>query len=323
MGDQDNVEDGVMSARPEPLAVPTVTVPTTNSARVKEDSVQSPAVRHTWPRKLHLSYYFMDDTMPAAVAAHVQVLRDENPGWTIKVWGPAQVDALMATSRYRDLIPKYKSLRYPIQRSDFSRYMILHAEGGVYMDLDYVLKGTLDDLVHAIDLHDPAHLSGAFVNETPNNVIRKSLSNSLMASREPGHPFWRHVLALAGPGADGASKHVQVIYGTGPQLIDRAVRTYRGGGKSDASAVGSLPKAAFNPCSVCDRGSAVKAKTNAPGVVAYHDAAGAWNGSSSKLYNTLLCDLPWVVGVSVLGLALLAFVIAFAVYYRKAQVKMP
>ena len=175
-----------------------------------------------WTKKLHLSFFFLDDTMPASIAEHIAKLKAQNPEFEVKVWGPKEARALLV-EKYPQFVEKFDGFPYPIQRSDFSRYAILHAEGGIYMDIDYVLKKPLQDVIDHIDADKHLSTKGAFVNETPNSFLMRRLSNSMMLSREPGHEFWMHAMRMAHNGK-GLSSHQQILTGTGPQLIDSAYR---------------------------------------------------------------------------------------------------
>lgn len=240
----------------------------------------------TWTRKLHLSFYFLDDTMPASVAEHIEKLKTANPDFQVQVWGPKEARALLEQS-YPQFVNKFDKFQFPIQKSDFSRYAILHAHGGVYMDIDYVLKQPLEAILSFLDSTKSTASKGAFVNETPNGLFLRRLSNSMMISREPGHPFWMHVMRNASKGK-GLSPHQQVMTGTGPQLIDRAYSSY----KDKQYPVGVLTKRYFSPCSICSRGDSCGRKDY---VLAYHKADGCWNTGSTAFYNSMYCNLWWIV----------------------------
>ena len=239
-----------------------------------------------WVQHLHLSFYFLDDTMPSAVAAHIEELKAQNPTFEVTVWGPAQSRALIERE-YPQFLEKYDAYPHGIQRSDFSRYAILHAMGGIYMDMDYVLKTPLREVLTFLDTKYPK--KAAFVNETPNAVFLRRLSNSFMISKTAKHPFWLHVMHSANQGS-GLSSHQRILTSTGPQAVDRSYRTYA---KMKEEAVGVLPKKFFNPCGICSRGNAC---SKGQDVFAYHENAGGWNTSTGKAYNSLNCNMWWWIG---------------------------
>lgn len=238
-----------------------------------------------WVRKIHFSFFFLDDTMPQSIADHIDSVREKNPGFEVTVWGPKEARALLE-AQYPQFVQKFDNFPHAIQKSDFSRYAILHAHGGVYADIDYVLKQPFENIFEFINSTYKGKT--AFVNETPNGLFLRRLSNSMMASRQPGHPFWMHVMQQAGNGK-GLSPHQQVLTGTGPQLIDKAYATYK---SKKTHPVGVLSKKYFSPCSICSRGdSCGKPKY----VLAYHKADGCWNTNSTAFYNTMYCNMSWIL----------------------------
>tara|TARA_R110000744_G_scaffold30667_1_gene72448 strand:+ start:2490 stop:3203 length:714 start_codon:yes stop_codon:yes gene_type:complete len=56
-------------------------------------------------------------------------------GIQLKFWEQKDVEELLNSS-YPEFVELWGDFREPIQRVDFARYMILHSEGGIYLDLD-------------------------------------------------------------------------------------------------------------------------------------------------------------------------------------------
>ena len=242
-----------------------------------------------WLRSLHFSFYFIDDTMPPSIQSSIDAVKTQNPGFEVSVWGPAESRALIARA-YPQFLKKYDAYPHAIQRSDFSRYAILHAVGGVYIDTDYVLKKGMAEIFAFLESTAPG--VAAFVNESPNAIFLRRLSNSFMIAKVAGHPFWLHVMHTTSEGT-GLSSHQRILTSTGPQAIDRSYRTYKTY-KNTGRAIGVLPKQYFNPCSVCSRGNTC---TKNDTVFAYHENAGGWNSSTSKMYNLLHCNMGWWIGL--------------------------
>lgn len=237
-----------------------------------------------WTHKIHLSFGFFDGEMPPKYKKALKKLTAQNPDMQIKIWGPEESRHLIAT-RYPWALKKYDSFKWPIQRSDMSRPAILHAEGGTYMDIDYKLKKPLSKLME--------HLSGAypkgevFINRSPNSLGSSSLSNSLMLAKQPEHPFWLHFLKriskINGNGR-GFTRYTKIMSSTGPEAISRSYHAYE---KDKRETVIPLPPSVFNPCSICDRGSAC---AHAPGVLAVHKNDSSWHSVTAKVYRHLYCN---------------------------------
>jgi mannosyltransferase OCH1-like enzyme len=265
---------------------------------------------------VHFSFGFFDSKMPPRVADHIRRTRDDNPDFEVMVWGPAEARALIA-KHYPSFLTKYDAFDIPIQKSDASRYVILHKYGGVYTDLDYRFKAPLREVLRAAYACGAFHESEpqlqprprntstllAFVNETPNGtVFRRRASNSFMGANQPGHPFWLQVMddITAGWGP----RHQKVLSSAGPQAVDRAlsnwVRRHDFVSKYPVPTIQAevimLPKAMFNPCSVCDRNALTT--VDSKHVLAYHGNGGTWHSPFAKVVNTLYCDWAWAVAVA-------------------------
>jgi mannosyltransferase OCH1-like enzyme len=263
-------------------------------------------------KKLHFSFGFFDSEMPKAIADHVRAMTEDNPDFDVIVWGPTQSRDLIKEF-YPAYLKKYDSFRIPIQRSDASRYAILHRHGGVYADLDYDFKKPLAVVLQvAFSLKGASTADGgrmptnAFVNETPNATsLRRRASNSLMGARAPGHPFWLVVMDTVNQGM-GFTKHQRIMTSAGPQAVDRALARWREAHNNSTYDVVLLPKHVFNPCSVCNRNALAAAKH--PQVLAVHNNGGTWHTPAGSFMNTCFCDWPWLVTVIIL----VALVVAFA-----------
>lgn len=258
---------------------------------------------------LHLSFGFFDTSMPPRIAAHIQALRDENPDWTLRIWGPVDSRALVAQN-HPDSLALYDSFPAPIQRSDLSRYAILYAHGGVYADLDYLFMVSLTQVFDGAFAGPGVQ---AFVNQTPNaTIFRKRASNSLMGARAPWHPFWPMVLEAANHGW-GITKHQRILSSAGPQAVDRGLAKWRRKWPKNSKTreeVRMLPQEIFNPCSVCNR-SALKA-IQQPGVLAAHVADGSWHNPCSAMVNTVYCDWYYFVAIGVLAVVATTFIVLYA-----------
>ena len=61
--------------------------------------------------------------------------REHHPEWTVRLWDERSVSALVNES-YSWFAPTFHALPSKIQQADAARYVILHAVGGLYADLD-------------------------------------------------------------------------------------------------------------------------------------------------------------------------------------------
>ena len=253
--------------------------------------------------------------MPDSVAKHIRDIQHTNSDFDVQVWSPTRARALLL-AQYPNFMALYDGFPYAIQRSDFSRYAILHAYGGVYMDLDYSLNVPLKAIFAHLDADSALGRCSAFVNETPNNMLfTRALSNSFMMSRAPNHPFWMSVMCAASNGT-GILAHQRVMNGTGPSLITNTYDVYNRTHNTGDGVVGVLPKRQFNPCSVCERGTTCRTRA---GVLACHNSSGAWNGDDTKAINVLHCNAGWISTVVILSVVCITFIALYAATFSRRR----
>ena len=141
----------------------------------------------------------------------------------------------------KDNFPKYldvyDNFPYNIQRVDFSRYAWLYIHGGIYKDLDLVLKRDISSYFEQGDL---------FLVSSGN--IGSSLTNCIMGSKK-NHPFWIEMMEHAILPAEkfALGKHWKVMMRTGPLGVSKVA-------KETEYAYVMLPRKLFLPLSVCDIG---------------------------------------------------------------------
>lgn len=157
--------------------------------------------------------------------------RKHNPDLAMNLFDNEECEALVAwVDSLQDdgckWLETYKALPHDIMRADMFRYCVLWHLGGIYADLDVECLGPMDALatpgVHLIEerLH-PGFTVGPY----------------LMASPEPGHLFWKHVLDLLCMRADRRHikqfssltkerQHEAILSTTGPYMITEAYRLW-------------------------------------------------------------------------------------------------
>lgn len=210
---------------------------------------------------------------------NLQAWRTHFPRATQKVWTDADAPALVR--RYPEIAAVYDDLK-PIQKADILRYIVLHARGGIYADLDYELFRPFEvDATRAM-------LVGS------RGKAEDSVNNCLLTSPAPGHPFWERVIrAIPDKLENNTWKRINhemyVIESTGPSLVHAAYR-------QDPSGVGILPWQQFNPCDdVCPNRCGLP-----PGWELYgrHVSAFSWGTTFKTRVRAAVCALiryRWIV----------------------------
>ena len=89
----------------------------------------------------------------------VQSCIDWHPGWEAHVWTDEKASAFVAHD-YPELKHLWDNYRYPVERIDALRYMLLHAYGGVILDMDLMCKRSLGPLRRFDFVAPEAHPTG-------------------------------------------------------------------------------------------------------------------------------------------------------------------
>lgn len=127
-----------------------------------------------------------------------------NPDWEHRLYDETDASDFIAKKYNSHILQCYLSInpRYPAARSDFFRYLLLYAEGGVYLDLKSSISRPLDETLH----DDEAYILSRWQNEPGQQFagwgLHRELSHFqrgeyqtwfIVAAR--GHPYLRAVIS--------------------------------------------------------------------------------------------------------------------------------
>ena len=150
----------------------------------------------------------------------------QNPNWMYNCWNLDRCENLIKLY-YPHHLAMYRRYLYPIQRCDAVRYFILHRYGGLYADMDYHCNRSWDEVLEQ-------YPNSLYLVETPNTTYFTNhsdvhISNSLMYS-ESGHIFWSSLfieLELYQRAPMYYSRHMTIMFTTGPGILNRAYNRYK------------------------------------------------------------------------------------------------
>lgn len=253
---------------------------------------------------------YKNEALPEAWAETPARWQRMNPGYKYMLWTDQELEELIAT-HYPWFLPVYRAYPNNIQRSDSSRYFLLHRYGGVYADLDIVATRSIDRLIAGerwrvrgfprgcvLAASRAGHRRAgheALLPLTPNIGI----TNAVMAST-PGHDFFSFVTNELGRYSKAwyhLSRHVTIVSSTGPTFLWSAFLHYRG-----AASIALVPSDVWGKCTVCHPQCAEVA-----GSFFRHLSGGSWHTADSKaINNAILCHpiLLMILGALVASAAL-------------------
>ena len=180
--------------------------------------------------------------------------KSQMPEWTLEFWSDTRISSLL-TDAAKDpeiawFIPIFEKLPHMIQQIDCLRYLVLWMFGGVYLDMDVLIKQDLSPLLKGSEVVfldvSASHTWNKNWASTYHPADKRSwgrgwpkatsglgvhVGNWLMASA-PKDRFWLHVLKhVAGRLDDVADQQMpwiaEICSTTGPWALGQALSTYR------------------------------------------------------------------------------------------------
>ncbi len=186
-----------------------------------QPAMSAPA-RPAIPRRIH--QLWKDDQLPPRYAAFTDGWKRLHPEWEHTLWTDDDIRQLVA-EKQPGLLDVFDQYPKDICRADLGRYVILHAFGGVYVDLDCECLKPIEPLLPnsglALAFEPEAHAGMA---RAVNPKIDRIPCPTFLAST-PGHEFWETLFAEIAASAQQAD----VLDATGPFLLARALARYSGG----------------------------------------------------------------------------------------------
>jgi hypothetical protein len=116
------------------------------------------------------------DSLPEQFAGYVETWKQNHPGWEHRLWTE---ENLPTDLRHREALER---IRHPAERADILRLELLWRHGGVYADVDFECRRSLEPYIGDADFFT-AYLK-------PKNVVkaRERVNNAFIGSI-PGHPL--------------------------------------------------------------------------------------------------------------------------------------
>jgi len=195
------------------------------------------------------------DAVPPRLYGQVQsVARAFGPlGVRIERWDGVRIERLVGELARRgapgdaEIVRAFAGCQRVIEKCDIGRLAILHARGGLYLDLDVTASGGAAVLaqLRALDPRFAYGHAGSFVNARARRACRvlrewgwPCYSNSVLFAARPAHPLWAAVAARSARTRRRADRvrlrqvapdqYVCVV--TGPIVLSLTARGFPGAG---------------------------------------------------------------------------------------------
>lgn len=214
------------------------------------------------PKIIHQTW--KDNNIPGKWKSSPEAWKHHHPDWTWVLWTDSDIQDYI-NLKHREFNIVLRNFKYGIQKADAIRYFILHDFGGVYSDLDLLPKRNIESYIGGGE-----RLYFLF---SPNMNV---FTNFFMASA-PGEHLWRRVWKrLFNPEIPNwaIGKHLEVMYTTGPAMINDVIMNY-------PHTIGFLPRTVFAPMDVSGEYGVDVGKT--AGVIMLPGQS--WNSVDSTILN--------------------------------------
>lgn len=86
-------------------------------------------------------------SLPGPIQSTIQQMLYLNPTYTYKLFDDTEMTQYIRRNFNEDTNTAYSKLNVGAAKADLWRYLVLYKEGGVYLDIDSVLHGSLDNLI--------------------------------------------------------------------------------------------------------------------------------------------------------------------------------
>lgn len=103
------------------------------------------------PKKIHF-VWIGSDTHPTKYIKFIDSFKEHNSDFEIKVWYEKDILELLESPNLIKYKERWKSLPLIIMKCDLSRSLILYAEGGLYVDMDFICYKNLSSLIEHKEL---------------------------------------------------------------------------------------------------------------------------------------------------------------------------
>jgi len=173
------------------------------------------------PKIIHQVWEGKTEPLPDFLIKLAETWKKNHLQWQYELWDANRMENLIQLN-FPDFAETYFNYRYPVQRWDAIRYLILFQMGGLYVDLDFECIEPIDKLLtgqcccFGMDPEENARMfQKPFI-----------LSNAIMAS-EPKHPFMKQIIdQLPLIKSEAKDKINYILETTGPFLITELYNNY-------------------------------------------------------------------------------------------------
>lgn len=147
---------------------------------------------------------FKSDKLPFITRWQVSRFRKNNPGYKYEFYDDKRIESFLKEAYDEETLKLYQLLNIGAAKADFFRYAILLKKGGIYLDIDSSIKGSLEDFILTDDVaiiseeRNPGmYVQWALVFEANHPFLQKTMELMLNNIKKNSHPHDVH--KMTGP----------------------------------------------------------------------------------------------------------------------------
>lgn len=161
------------------------------------------------PKIIHQT--FKTRKLPWISRWHISRLRKNNPDYVYEFYDDERIEEFLHLEFDPETRQLYRRLNIGAAKADLFRYAVLLKKGGVYLDVDSAIKGSLN----------------SFIKPDDHAIISRERNPGLYVQwalvYEPGHPFLKKTLELVLDNIRNNRYPHDVHKMTGPQVYTEAI----------------------------------------------------------------------------------------------------
>ena len=133
---------------------------------------------------------------------HNKMLKN-NPGYQHIIYTDDQMNDYMNANADKDIKEAYWKMNHIVAKADIWRYTILLDNGGIYLDIDSEITGSLNSLVRENDeaiitpeIHENLFIQWGLIFNNGHKILEETLNNILRDIKNGNNQFDHHALTV-------------------------------------------------------------------------------------------------------------------------------
>lgn len=255
-----------------------------------------------FPKIIHQVFGLWDTHIPKQIQKRIDKWKELHKDYEYILWDRKKCRTFLK-EKYEWFLPIYDSYPYAVQKADSIRYFILYEYGGIYSDIDLEPYKCLTSL-----LNKYKHKNCILYRSANSDMI----TNDFMISK-PGNVFWKKVFneLILKYNFRSVSKHLTIMYSTGPLLLDYIYETL----SKKQKLVYIINSKYINNCDI----STVKPARNREAFLTRYEGS-SWHSWDSMVINFFYINWPFILIVIFLIIIIVFIVRSQTQVYHNEQI---